>query len=54
MDLGSFFYLRSTNGTMNVSSSASIYRGADMTTKGGVFYIYASNTVNFTDVGSLF
>lgn len=54
MDLGSFFYLRSTDGEMTVNSESCTYRGADMTTKGGVFYIYASEPVSFTDVGSLF
>jgi len=54
MDLGSFFYIRSTSGKMNVLSENNIYRGADSTTKGGVFYIYAEEPVNFTDINSTF
>lgn len=54
MNLGSFFFLRSTSGTLTVTSKNNTYRGADLTTKGGVFYIYAEKPVTFSDVNSTF
>ena len=54
MDLGSYFYLESSNGKMFINSTSNIYRGSDLTTKGGVFYIFGFLPVLFTDNGSIF
>jgi hypothetical protein len=36
---GSIIYLRSTNATISVTSRKNYYRGADLTSKGGVYYV---------------
>jgi|GEM_PF-4254027 hypothetical protein len=49
-DRGSFFSIKTTNSTLNVTSSGNYFRGASNTDNGGVFRITSTNSiVNFTE-----
>jgi hypothetical protein len=53
--LGSFFSIHIKDGFLDILSTSNYYRGADLTTKGGVFCIKAYETVvKFKDSYSLF
>ena len=54
-DRGSFFSIKTTNSTLNVTSSGNYFRGASNTDNGGVFRIASTNSiVNFTEKNSMY